>query len=53
MFSFLLFVVSTLVQLLHSCDTETQRLALQTIELLAIENAEIVIEKVVVMRAGS
>ncbi|XP_065061234.1 uncharacterized protein LOC135688341 [Rhopilema esculentum] len=37
--------VSTLVHLIKSNDSETQRLALQTIELLAIENAEIVIEK--------
>ena len=38
--------VSTLIHLIKSNDPETQRLALQTIELLAIENADIVISQV-------
>jgi len=37
--------VSTLIHLIKSNDPETQRLALQTIELLAIENADIVISQ--------
>ncbi len=43
---FSIIAVDTLVHLINSQDPETQRLALQTLELLAIENAEIVIARV-------
>ena len=46
LFSFVLCLATSLVQLCKLRDPETQRLALQTLELLAIENSDVIITHV-------
>ena len=49
---FLPFIATSLVNLCKSRDPETQRLALQTLELLAIENADVIILHVSTQKCG-